>query len=221
MKKLIDWLKNLWNRRKNVKENVEVETVTPPYTFPIISDKQLTIIPRPLTYHRSRKREVSGIILHSMREYIEYVGKYVHYHDYLEAVKLSAHYFVEVNGDVINSVHPERCAYHAGKSKIGDEINLNESFIGVELIIKDEGNYGDFLKKIKDPQYFHDIQYENMAKLCVKLMDRYNISIDRVVSHHEVSGIDVRPDPKRDIGSGFDLDRFYRLIDKYSDLTLN
>ena len=47
--------------------------------------------------------------------------------------KVSAHYFIKKNGDLLNLVPDLYVSWHAGKSNWGDYKRLNKSSIGIEI----------------------------------------------------------------------------------------
>lgn len=155
-----------------------------------------------------------GIVIHSMGQYIEGYG---HASDFLEELGLSAHYLIEADGTVLECVDPERQAYHAGKSEFKGETGLNSTFVGIELLVEGEYNYGTFLKAIKDPDSFTLEQADSAAVMCSLLNKWYDIPTDRIVRHSDVSGSDVRDDPKKDPGSGFDWQHFINLTGEFID----
>lgn len=143
-----------------------------------------------------------GIIIHSMGEYIDGEPAW----EFLERIGLSAHYLISPDGSIDCTVSPEREAYHAGKSEFEGQRNLNSTFLGIELLVEGDHTYSSFLKAIKNPETFTDKQYKSCIWLCKDLMKRFDIPCDRVVRHSDVSGPDVRDDPKKDPGEGFDFD---------------
>lgn len=173
-------------------------------------DCEFDTISKPNPNYKARTKQVNGVVVHSMGEYID--GK--HASDFLKTIGLSAHYLITPEGDLIECVSPDDVAYHAGVSEWQGQTYLNSTYVGIELLVEGKHNYGSFLEAIKKPQTFKDVQYETLACVCRDLMSKYpNIDKSRIVSHSDVSGLNVRPDdPKQDVGSGFDFDRFLNLI---------
>lgn len=158
---------------------------------------------------RPRTKPVDIIIIHSMAEYIN--GVYAT--EFLENMGLSAHFFVTPESAALFEVDHDRVAYHAGKSKLGDRENLNETSIGIEVLVEGEHSYKTFVDAIKNPDTFLDNQYEKTAKICRDLMNIYpDITLDRIVRHSDVSGKDVRIDPKVDPGEGWSMSKLKELI---------
>lgn len=128
------------------------------------------------------------IIIHAMSEYI--LG--LHASDFLIKMGLSAHYLIEPNGDIIACRTPNKMAWHAK--------NHNRNTIGIELLIKGEHNYRQFIEKLKT-NYADPEQIKSLINLCNPLIDEY--SIEKVERHS-----DIDPKRKYDPGSGFDWEYF-------------
>jgi len=155
-------------------------------------------------YSKPLLEDWEGIVIHSASEFIN--KKPIR--DFLESIKVSAHYFVRPKGVVKQMVPLYRQAKHAGVSRWKGMSNLNKNFIGIEILVEGDNTYEEFLRKIKRPETFTAEQYESTAILCYSMMSKFpTISMDNIVMHSEVSGPDIRPDdPKYDPGEGFDMD---------------
>ena len=79
--------------------------------------------------------------------------------------KVSCHYLINRKGSVIQMVKDNYVAWHAGKSKWKNFINLNQNSIGIELVNKGH-NFGY--------QKFSDAQISSLIKLCKKLKKIFN-----------------------------------------------
>ena len=159
-----------------------------------------------------RVEEPIGVIIHSMGEYIgdEYCV------DFLERIGLSAHFFITPDGMLVHGVDTNRVAYHAGKSQWQGQKNLNKNYIGIEIMVPGKHSYESFLNAIKNTDSFGEHVYETCSDVILDLMDIYPaIDLTRVVRHSEVSNSDVRSDPKKDPGSGFDMDKLKTMIDEF------
>ena len=81
--------------------------------------------------------------------------------------KVSCHYFIDRKGSAIQMVDDKKVAWHAGKSKWKNIVNLNEGSIGIELVNKGhEFGY----------QTFSRVQITNLIKLCRGLKKKYKIN---------------------------------------------
>lgn len=108
----------------------------------------------------------------------------------LEDLKVSAHYFIDRKGEVIELVDPELMAWHAGESSFEGREGCNPFSIGIEL----EGS----------PDHsFTEVQYRALKDLCLLLMERYPlITLERIVGHS-----DIAPGRKEDPGPLFAWER--------------
>jgi AmpD protein len=104
----------------------------------------------------------------------------------LEGLRVSAHYFIDRGGAVIELVDPDQMAWHAGESTFEGRTGCNPSSIGIEL----EGSPG---------HPFTEGQYRTLKELCLLLMERYPlITPERIVGHS-----DIAPGRKEDPGPLF------------------
>ena len=158
--------------------------------------------------YRRRKKPVQGLIVHSMGEYVD--GKYAPH--FLEDMGLSCHWFITPNGRLLETLAPDKVAFHAGKSHWNGQTNLNETFVGVELLIEGEHDWQSHLQAMKDPKSFTDAHYQTLVELTCDLRKQFTISFANIVRHSDVSGEDVRRDPKYDVGQAFDWERFIRMV---------
>ena len=89
----------------------------------------------------------------------------------------SAHYFADEN-EIYQSVKDSDTAWHCGAKKYYHLYCRNNNSIGVELCsrIDNKGKY-----------YFKNETVNNAVKLVKHLMKKYNITIDRIVRHYDVT----------------------------------
>jgi len=107
-------------------------------------------------------------------------------HPYLESIKtlkVSAHFFIRRQGELIQMVSCEDRAWHAGVSHYRGRDQCNNDSIGIEL----EGLEG---------QTFEPEQYETLSSLCSSLMAHY--PIQHLAGHEHIA-----PERKKDPGPGF------------------
>lgn len=107
----------------------------------------------------------------------------------IQSLRVSAHFLVRRDGELIQFVSCSRKAWHAGVSSWQAQENCNNFSIGIEL----EGC---------DQLPFEDAQYVVLNSLLEDLHNRY--SIEAVVGHS-----DVAPERKTDPGPCFDWRRVY------------
>ncbi len=109
------------------------------------------------------------------------------YYREIQHLRVSAHFLVRRDGELIQFVPCARRAWHAGVSAWQGRENCNDFSIGIEL----EGC---------DQLPFEDVQYRVLNRLLAQLRDRYGI--DAVVGHS-----DIAPGRKTDPGPCFDWHR--------------
>jgi N-acetylmuramoyl-L-alanine amidase len=107
--------------------------------------------------------------------------------------KVSAHYLIDEDGDVVQLVPEERRAWHAGVSSWTARPRLNDCSIGIELV--NPGHEWGY-------RPFTDAQYEACIELCQAILARWPIAPRRVLAHS-----DVAPARKQDPGELFDWAR--------------
>ena len=116
-------------------------------------------------------------------------------HPYLEtikALKVSAHFFIRRQGELIQMVSCDDKAWHAGVSHYRGRDQCNDDSIGIEL----EGLEG---------QSFEPEQYETLTSLCASLLKHY--PIQHLAGHEHIA-----PDRKKDPGPGFLWDQFQKSL---------
>ena len=106
-----------------------------------------------------------------------------------ENSKVSAHYLIKKNGDLINLVPELYEAWHAGKSTWKKTAHLNKYSIGIE--IHNPGHNNKYEK-------FSFNQITTLKILIKKLIKRYNINLENILGHS-----DIAPERKKDPGEKF------------------
>ena len=114
------------------------------------------------------------------------------YFQEIHALRVSSHYLVRRDGEVVQFVDPAFRAWHAGVSFWRGRSRCNDFSIGIEL----EGT---------DADAFSAAQYAALAALVRALQRRFPL---RDVAAHS----DVAPGRKTDPGAGFDWARFSRAL---------
>ena len=103
--------------------------------------------------------------------------------------KVSAHYLIKKNGDLINLVPDLYEAWHAGKSSWKKTKSLNKYSIGIE--IHNPGHNNKYEK-------FSFKQITILKELVKQLIKRYNINLENILGHS-----DIAPERKKDPGEKF------------------
>ena len=102
---------------------------------------------------------------------------------------VSAHYLISRDGIIFNLLCPKYTAWHAGKSKWRDNININDYSIGIEL----ENKGHDFGYSNYSSQ-----QYSSLRKLIFFLKKNFLIDDKNIIFHS-----DIAPNRKQDPGEKF------------------
>ncbi|MDD5329528.1 MAG: 1,6-anhydro-N-acetylmuramyl-L-alanine amidase AmpD [Sulfuricella sp.] len=114
------------------------------------------------------------------------------YYPMIADLRVSAHFFIRRDGEIIQFVSCNKRAWHAGVSVWRDRTRCNDFSIGIEL----EGS---------DDDPFTDIQYDKLAELTRALQETY--PIEEIVGH-----ADIAPVRKTDPGPCFDWQRYRSLV---------
>ena len=112
----------------------------------------------------------------------------------ISALKVSSHYLVRRDGQVVQFVRPELRAWHAGASSWRGRERCNDFSIGIEL----EGT---------EDSAFADAQYPSLVGLVRYLQVKFPI---RDIAAHS----DVAPGRKSDPGPGFDWPRLFGALSR-------
>ena len=103
--------------------------------------------------------------------------------------KVSCHYFVKKDGEILTLVPNSYIAWHAGVSSWKNYTNLNKNSIGIEISNSGHDNkYEKFNKK----------QIKSVLKLSKYLIKKYKIKSKFILGHSDIS-----PDRKKDPGENF------------------
>ena len=103
--------------------------------------------------------------------------------------KVSSHYFIKNNGEILNLVPDLFEAWHAGKSRWGKYNRLNKYSIGVE--IQNPGHDHGYKR-------FNTKQIYSLKKLLNYLVKKYKINKKNILGHS-----DIAPNRKKDPGEKF------------------
>ena len=91
--------------------------------------------------------------------------------------EVSAHYFVEEDGRVLQLVPEARRAWHAGKSFWAGETDVNSASIGVEIVHPGHD----------DPRPYPARQIAAAAALARDICERRGIAKERVLAHSDIA----------------------------------
>jgi N-acetylmuramoyl-L-alanine amidase len=92
--------------------------------------------------------------------------------------EVSSHYLIGREGEIVKMVDEKNIAWHAGKSKWKNLINLNNQSIGIELVNKGhQFGYENFSKK----------QISKLILLCTDLIKKYKIKKKNILGHSDIA----------------------------------
>jgi len=107
--------------------------------------------------------------------------------------EVSAHYFVDEDGSILQCVPESRRAWHSGRSFWKGESDINSRSIGIEIV--NPGHEHGY-------RAFPDVQIEAVIALVRDVCQRHGIHPWMVLGHS-----DIAPDRKEDPGELFPWDR--------------
>jgi N-acetylmuramoyl-L-alanine amidase len=111
--------------------------------------------------------------------------------------KVSAHYLVAEDGQIVQMVPEDKRAWHAGRSYWRGKSNLNSMSIGIEIV--NPGHEFGY-------RPFPDAQIDSVIQLAGDIIKRHKITRGNVVGHS-----DIAPTRKLDPGEFFPWARFAKL----------
>ncbi len=103
--------------------------------------------------------------------------------------KVSAHYVVAEDGQIVRMVDEEKRAWHAGRSYWRGTTDINSASIGIEIV--NPGHEWGYVP-------FPDAQIASVVRLSHEIVHRYKITRGNVVGHS-----DIAPTRKEDPGELF------------------
>ena len=132
------------------------------------------------------KNSIKFLIIHytGMKKESEAISRLLDFNS-----KVSCHYFIKNNGDIIRMVPDSYTAWHAGKSKWKKFVSLNKYSIGIEIHNPghDHG-YKSFSQK----------QVKSLLSLVKDLKKKFYIDKKNILGHS-----DIAPNRKKDPGEKF------------------
>ena len=110
-------------------------------------------------------------------------------------MRVSAHFLIRRDGELVQFVSVDRRAWHAGESAYDGRPRCNDYSVGIELEGCDDVAY--------EPE-----QYEQLVGVIRAIMQRYPaVSPERLAGHS-----DIAPGRKTDPGPAFDWGRLRRMV---------
>jgi N-acetylmuramoyl-L-alanine amidase len=153
-----------------------------------------TMIDTPSPNHDERSAPVSIVVLHytGMKDAASAIQRLAD-----PESKVSCHYLIAEDGQVVRMVPEERRAWHAGRSWWRGITDINSASIGIEIV-----NPGHELGY----RPFPEEQIDALVTLMAALKERYGITRGNVVGHS-----DIAPARKQDPGELFPWGRLAKL----------
>lgn len=102
----------------------------------------------------------------------------------------SAHYFVDFDGSIWQSVEDKDVAWHCGAKNYKHPECRNANSIGIEMCVRNKGSQADTSRD----WYFEDATMQAAISLTKELMEKYHIPSDRVIRHYDITG-KICPNP--------------------------
>ena len=128
-----------------------------------------------INYRKATNRKIEYIVIH----YVGATGGAQANCKYFEKIYRgsSAHYFVGHAGDVWQCVEDANVSWHCGALKYNHKYCRNDNSIGIEMCCR-KG----------DQWYFEPATIAATIDLVRELMAKYNIPVENVIRHYDVSG---------------------------------
>ena len=136
--------------------------------------------------NKRKTKDIKFIIFHytGMNREIDALNKLTD-----QKSKVSCHYFIKNNGEILTLVPDLYISWHAGISAWKKYRSINRNSIGIEISNPGhESTYKKFSKK----------QIKSVLKLSTFLVKKYNIKSNFILGHSDIS-----PDRKKDPGEKF------------------
>ena len=135
---------------------------------------------------KRKQKQIKFLIFHytGMKSEIDAINRLTN-----QKSKVSCHYFIKKNGQILNLVPNLYIAWHAGISSWKIFKSLNKYSIGVE--ISNSGHNGKYKKYNKN-------QIKSIIKLSKYLIKKYKIKSKFILGHS-----DIAPERKKDPGEKF------------------
>ena len=136
--------------------------------------------------NKRKPKEIKFLILHytGMKKEKDAINKLTD-----EKSKVSCHYFIKNNGEILTLVPDLYTAWHAGISSWKNFKFLNKNSLGIEI---SNPGHGNFYKK------FSKKQINSTLRLILFLIKKYKIKKNFILGHS-----DIAPERKKDPGEKF------------------
>ena len=129
-------------------------------------------------FKKNRNCSIKYIVIHYTANNGDTAKNNADYFANNKNLSASAHYFVDEK-EVWQSVYDKDVAWHCGSTSYLHESCRNVNSIGIELCSR---------KDASGKYYFKDETVKNAVALTMELMKKYNIPIENVIRHFDVTG---------------------------------
>lgn len=129
-------------------------------------------------FRQGRSTKIKYIVIHYTANDGDTAKNNVDYYANHKNLGASAHFFVDEN-QIWQSVKESDTAWHCGATAYKHALCRNYNSIGIELCSRID-EYGVY--------YFKNETIINAAKLTKELMAKYNIPVENVIRHYDVTG---------------------------------
>ena len=135
---------------------------------------------------KRKAKDIKFIVFHytGMKKEIDAINRLTS-----QSTKVSSHYFIKNNGEILTLVPDLYVAWHAGISTWEKYNSINKYSIGIE--ISNPGHENEYRKYSKK-------QINSILKLSKFLVKKYKIKSNHILGHSDIS-----PDRKKDPGENF------------------
>ena len=132
-----------------------------------------------------RRDSIKYIVVHYTGNNGDTAKNNIDYYANNKNLSASAHYFIDENSVAWQSVKESDCAWHCGGQTYYHKDCRNDNSIGVEICGKNKNGSG---KPATDSGwYFTEETVKNAVKLVKYLMQKYNIPIENIIRHYDVT----------------------------------
>ncbi len=135
---------------------------------------------------KRKLKEIKFLIFHytGMKKEIDAINRLIN-----DKTKVSSHYFIKNNGEILTLVPDLYISWHAGVSSWKNYKSINKNSIGIE--ISNSGHENKYNK-------FNEKQIKSVLKLSKYLVKKYKIKSKFILGHSDIS-----PERKKDPGEKF------------------
>ena len=159
-----------------------------------------------------RRDKIQYIVVHYTGNNGDTAKNNIDYYANTKSVGASAHYYIDENPVAWQSVKEGDCAWHCGANTYYHKYCRNDNSVGVEIC--GENRNGSGKPATDNGWYFTDETIKNAVKLVKYLMHKYNVPIENVIRHYDVTH---KTCPAPFVNNPSEWDRFKAMLTNESD----